>query len=226
MYTQAQVAAAIDHAVLKPELTETELVAAAAMCRRRGVGVLCVRSGDTAAAVQALGTAACRVCAVIGFPHGACRSEVKAFEARLAIADGAAELDMVMNIGQFRSGAIGHVRRDMEAVVSEAHPHGVIVKVILETALLAPAEITAACRVAAAARADYVKTSTGFSGGGATPEAVAIMLAAVGRTLKVKASGGIRNWQTAVAYLEQGCARLGVGATEVVLDGAESQDNP
>lgn len=222
MYTQAQVAACIDHAVLKPELSDTDVRRHAAMCKARGVGALCVRPSDAALAARELAGSQCRVCVVIGFPHGAARPEVKALEAGLAIADGAAELDMVMNIGRLKSGDTAAVRRDIEAVVSVAKPAGVIVKVILETCLLTAEEIVSACRLAREAGADYVKTSTGFSGDGATPEAVAIMLDTVGDTMKVKASGGIRNWEAAVAYLEQGCSRLGIGATETVLDGGQS----
>ena len=222
MYTRSQVARMIDHAVLKPEFTQADIRRHAAMCKARGVGALCVRPSDAALAARELAGSDCRVCVVIGFPHGANRPEVKALEARLAIADGATELDMVMNIGRMKSGDHSGVRADIEAVVSVARPAGVLVKVILETCLLTTAEIATACLLARDAGADYVKTSTGFSGDGATPEAVAIMLETVGDCMKVKASGGIRNWETAVAYLEQGCSRLGVGATETVLDGGQS----
>lgn len=223
MYTPAQVARMIDHAVLKPELTDADICRNAAMCRARGIGALCVRPSDAALAARELAGSGCTVCVVIGFPHGAARPEVKALEAKLAIEEGAGELDMVMNIGRMKSGDGKAVQRDIEAVVSIAHPAGVIVKVILETCLLTPIEIAAACRLAQAAGADFVKTSTGFSGDGATPEAVAIMLKTIGDRMKVKASGGIRNWETAVAYLEQGCSRLGIGATEAVLDGGQAE---
>lgn len=224
-YTQTQVAKAIDHAVLKPEMTTADVCRHAAMCRARGIGALCVRPGDVALAATELAGSDCRVCAVIGFPHGASRREVKALEAELAIADGAQELDMVMNIGRFRSGDHEVVRRDIEAVVAVARRKGALVKVILETCLLTADEIATACRLARDGGADYVKTSTGFAGGGATPEAIAIMLDTVGSDLKVKASGGIRDWQTAIAYLAQGCARLGIGDSESVLDGGTSQND-
>jgi len=145
---------------------------------------------------------------------------VKALEARLAIQDGATELDMVMNIGKFLSGDYAFVQKDIEAVVAEAAPKGVLVKVILETSYLTPEQVAKACQIAEAARANFVKTSTGFSDGGATPEVIDIMLKTVGKTMGVKASGGIRSWDTAVGYLRQGCKRLGVGSTEKVLDGA------
>ncbi len=222
-YTQAQVAKAIDHAVLKPEMTTSDICRHAAMCKARGIGALCVRPSDVALAAAELVGSGCRVCAVIGFPHGASHSEVKALEAKLAIADGADELDMVMNIGRFRSGDHELVRRDIEAVVAVARQSNVLVKVILETCLLTADEISSACLIARDAGADYVKTSTGFAAGGATPESITIMLDTVGKDLKVKASGGIRDWLTAVAYLEQGCSRLGVGDSEAVLDGRQPQ---
>jgi deoxyribose-phosphate aldolase len=155
-----------------------------------------------------------------GGPHGAQRPEVKALEARLAIADGARELDMVLNVGALRSGDDAAVRADIAAVVAEARPHGVLVKVILETCLLAPEQIVAACRLAEEAGAGFVKTSTGFGGGGATPETVRTMLDAVGGRLGVKASGGIRSWEDAERYLDMGCARLGVGDAATILDGS------
>ena len=222
MYTQAEVAGTIDHAVLKPELTAEDVKKAAQMCRERGVCALCVRPSDVALARDALAGSTTKVCAVIGFPHGANRKETKALEARLALEDGATELDMVMNIGRFLSGEHLAVQEDIAAVVEEAHAKGSIVKVILETCLLQKDEIAEACRIAQLAGADFVKTSTGFSSGGATPEAIAVMLDTVGDSMQVKASGGIRDWAGAVAYLEQGCARLGIGSTETVLDGGNA----
>ena len=221
----ADVARALDHAVLKPEFTRADLASHAAMCVARGVGCLCVRSGDVAAASRLVAGSRVAVASVIGFPHGGQRPEVKALEARLAIADGARELDTVMNVGQFLSGDDAAAEADMAAVVAEARPHGVLVKVILETCYLSAAGIAAACRLAERAGADFVKTSTGFglkSSGqtGATPEAVQIMLDTVGGRLGVKASGGIRTWADAVMYLDMGCTRLGVGDAAAILDGA------
>jgi deoxyribose-phosphate aldolase len=221
MFTKEQVARAIDHAVLKPFATDADVVANAKMCVARGVGSLCVRPSDVKRAAEALKGSACRPSAVVGFPHGHNRPEVKALEARLAIEDGAVEIDMVMNIGKFLSGDDGHVRRDIEAVVAVARPKGVLVKVILETCFLDPEQIARACRIAEAAKADFVKTSTGFGDGPATPAAIDVMMKTVGKTMGVKASGGIRDWETAVGYLRQGCRRLGVASTEAVLDGAK-----
>jgi deoxyribose-phosphate aldolase len=218
----AEVAKTLDHAVLKPEFTRADLALHARMCVERGVGCLCVRSSDVAEAARLLAGSPVVVASVIGFPHGGQRPEVKALEARLAIADGGRELDMVMNIGLVRSGDAEAVEADIAAVVAEARPHGVLVKVILETCYLTPAEIAAACRIAERAGADFVKTSTGFgmpaSGPiGATPAAVRIMLDTVGGRLQVKASGGIRTWDDAVMYLDMGCTRLGVGDAAAIL---------
>ena len=213
------VAALLDHAVLKPTFTSADLAAHAAMCVARGVGCLCVRPADVAAAVRHVAGSPVVVASVIGFPHGSHRTETKAFEARLAIADGARELDMVVAIGPLLSGDESRVRDDIAAVVAAARPHGALVKVIFETCYLTPAQIVTACRLAEEAGADFVKTSTGFGTAGATPEAVRLMLDAVGGRLGVKASGGIRTWDDAVMYLDMGCTRLGVGDAATILDG-------
>jgi len=228
--TAADVARVLDHAVLKPDYGAPDLESHARMCVDRGVGCLCVRSVDVAEAARLVAGSRVVVAAVIGFPHGAVRPEVKALEASLAIAAGARELDMVINVGALKSGRLDLVRDDIAAVVAEAKPAGGIVKVILETCYLTPDEIRAACRLAEEAGADFVKTSTGFgvkSSGptGATPEAVRIMLDAVGGRLQVKASGGIRTWADAIAYLDLGCTRLGVGDAAAILDGRPSSSN-
>ena len=228
IHTVAAVAKTLDHAVLKPEFSRDDLARHAAMCVDRGVGCLCVRSCDVAAAANLVVGIPVVFASVIGFPHGACRPEVKALESWLAIADGARELDMVINVGALKSGDEAAIRKDIAAVVAEARPKGVIVKVILETCYLSAAEIATACRLAEEAGADFVKTSTGFgvkaSGPtGATPEAVRIMLDTVGGRLQVKASGGIRTWEDAIRYLDIGCTRLGVGDAAAILDGQPAE---
>lgn len=219
-FTAAAVARALDHAVLRPEYTSRDLAAHAAMCVDRGVGCICVRPCDVAAAARLVAGSPVAVASVIGFPHGSHRPETKALEARLALADGARELDMVMNIGRFLSGDHERVRDDIAAVVAEAKRGGGLVKVILETCFLSPGQIATACRLAEQAGADFVKTSTGYGTDGATPEAVRIMLDTVGGRLGVKASGGIRTWDDAIMYLDMGCSRLGVGDAARILDGA------
>lgn len=215
----ADVAACLDHAVLKPQQTETDLRQAAAMCMARGVGCLCVRPVDVGLAATLVRESPVVVASVVGFPHGSHRAATKAAEAAAAIADGARELDMVISIGGLRAGHDAAVQADIAAVVAAAQPAGVLVKVILETCFLTPAEIARGCCLAEAAGADFVKTSTGFGPAGATPEAVAIMLDTVGDRLGVKASGGIRDWETCVGYLRMGCRRIGVGDTEAILTG-------
>ena len=218
--TIRDVAALLDHAVLKPNFTAADLAAHAAMCVARGVGCLCVRPADVAAAVGHVAGSPVVVASVIGFPHGSHRPETKALESRLAIADGAKELDMVIAIGPLLSGDESRVREDIGAVVAAARPYGVLVKLIFETCYLTPAQIVTACRLAEEAGANFVKTSTGFGTAGATPEAVRVMLDTVGGRLGVKASGGIRTWDDAVMYLDMGCTRLGVGDAAAILDGS------
>lgn len=224
-YTIAEVAATLDHAVLKPNFTDADIEAHAQLCRDRGVKSMCVRPCDVALTARCLAGSSVLVSVVIGFPHGHHRSEVKALEAELAIRDGARELDMVMNIGKFLSGDSDAVRRDIAAVVAVAKPHGVLVKVIQESGYLSLEQVATACRLTEEAGADFVKTSTGFGPGCATPEIVAVMLETVGGRLGVKPSGGIRDWQTATAFLAQGATRLGVGSTAAILDGASAHDN-
>jgi deoxyribose-phosphate aldolase len=219
-FTAAAVARTLDHAVLRPEYTSGDLAAHAAMCVDRGVGCICVRPCDVAAAARLVAGSPVAVASVIGFPHGSHRPETKALEARLALADGARELDMVMNIGRFLSGDHESVRDDIAAVVAEAKRGGGLVKVILETCFLSPGQIATASLLAEQAGADFVKTSTGYGTDGATPEAVRIMLDTVGGRLGVKASGGIRTWNDAVMYLDMGCTRLGVCDAARILDGA------
>ena len=230
MHSVADVARLLDHAVLKPDQAAADLAAHARMCVEQGVGCLCVKSCDVAEAVRLVAESPVVVAAVIGFPHGGQRAEIKAEEARLAIADGARELDMVINVGAVRSGRLDLVRADIKAVVAEARPRGVLVKVILEVCYLSPDEIRTACRIAEEAGADFVKTSTGFgvkAAGptGATPATVRIMLYTVGGRLQVKASGGIRTWDDAVAYLDMGCTRLGVGDAAAILAGRPATES-
>jgi len=221
-WTVAEVARTLDHAVLKPQQTDADLAAAAAMCRARGVGCLCVKPADVRRAAALLAGSEVVVASVVGFPHGNNTPAIKAAEAAGAIADGATELDMVMQIGGLLSGRHDDVQADIAAVVAAARPHGALVKVIFETCLLSAEQIATACRLSEAAGADYVKTSTGFAAAGATPEAVAVMLEAVGGRLGVKASGGIRDWQTCVDYLNMGCRRIGVGDAAQILDSTGS----
>ena len=219
-FTKQQIAAMMDHAVLKPNCTDEDIRHNAEACITHGIGDLCVGPTDVAYAKKLLRGSHVTVACVVGFPHGASRPETKALEARLAIDDGADELDMVINIGKLLSGDYEFVRDDIATVVAVAKPVNVLVKVILETCLLTPEQIAQACELAVAAGADFVKTSTGFNGDGATVEAVQIMLDTVKGRAKVKPSGGIRDWSRAVMFAEMGVQRLGVGAGPQILAGA------
>ena len=219
MYTKEEVAATIDHAVLKPELTGDDIRKNAAICIRLGVASMCVRPCDITLAKQLLAGTPVKVSCVLSFPHGADTTDVKVFQAKQAIAGGAEEIDMVMNIGRFMSGDYDFVRNDIREVVEVAHQSGVLVKVIQESGFLTLEQVAKACELSYEAGADFVKTSTGFGPGAATPEIVDVMLQTVGDKMGVKPSGGIRTWETAVAFLKQGATRLGVGSTEAVLEG-------
>jgi deoxyribose-phosphate aldolase len=223
MYTKKQVAKTIDHAVLKPEMTDSDLKKHAQMCIENDVFSMCVKPCDIAAAAELFKNSDVKVSCVLSFPHGADTTPTKAFQAQQAIADGVAEIDMVMNIGKFLSGDYEYVVADIKAVVDVAHKNSIPVKVIQESGFLTAAQIAKACELSYEAGADFVKTSTGFGPGGAKPEYIDVMLKTVGDKMQVKASGGIRSWDDAVAYLEQGADRLGVGSTEAVLNGAKAE---
>ncbi len=225
MYTREQVARTIDHAVLKPDQTLADLKENAQMCMKYGVYSMCVKPCDIKAAKELLKDSEVKVSCVLSFPHGADATPVKVFQAKQAINDGVDEIDMVMNIGRFLSGEYDYVLNDIKAVVDIAHQHNIIVKVIQESGFLSPGQIAKACELSFESGADFVKTSTGFGPGGAKPDYVAVMLETVGGKMKVKASGGIRDWESAVAYLEQGADRLGIGSTEAILSGEKSTGN-
>ncbi len=223
MYTKEQVAKTIDHAVLKPEQTIEDLKANAQMCIENNVFSMCVKPCDIKDAKELLKDSDVKVSCVLSFPHGADATPVKAFQAKQAITDGTDEIDMVMNIGRFLSGEYDYVLEDIKAVVEVAHKHNILVKVIQESGFLTPEQIAKACELSHLAGADFVKTSTGFGPGGAKPEYIDVMVKTVGDKMQVKASGGIRDWKTAVAFLDQGANRLGIGSTGAVLNGARAE---
>lgn len=225
MYTREQVAKTIDHAVLKPDQTMVDLKENAQMCIENGVYSMCVKPCDISVAKDLLKDSDVKVSCVLSFPHGADATPVKAFQAKQAIEDGVDEIDMVMNIGRFLSGDYDYVLNDIKAVVEVAHKHGILVKVIQESGFLTPEQIANACELSFESGADFVKTSTGFGPGGAKPEYVDVMVKTVGGRMKIKPSGGIKDWETAVAYLEQGADRLGIGSTLAVLNGEKASGN-
>ncbi|MCV7059007.1 deoxyribose-phosphate aldolase [Mycolicibacterium gilvum] len=219
-YTRAQVAALVDHTLLKPEVTEADIEAVVAEALALEVKAICV-SPTFVAAVASLAPAA-TVASVVGFPSGKHLSSVKAAEAQAAAAAGAAEIDMVIDVGAALAGQLDAVRADI-AAVRDAAPEAVL-KVIVESAALlefgGQPILLDVCRIAEDAGADFVKTSTGFHpSGGASPRAVELMAGAVGGRLGVKASGGIRTAAAATEMLDAGATRLGLSGTRAVLDG-------
>jgi deoxyribose-phosphate aldolase len=209
----------IDHTLLRPEATADEVVALCEEATELGVAAVCV-SPSQLPITEGLGVGI-DVAAVIGFPSGAHQPAVKAHEAEVAVDAGATELDTVVNLGLVKSGQWLTVEDDIAAVRAAA-PGAVLLKVILEIGVLTDDELIEACRTAEGAGADYVKTSTGFHpSGGATEHAVRLMAATVGGRLGVKAAGGIRDAQTALAMVRAGATRLGCSATRAILAGIE-----
>ena len=204
--------AAIDHTLLKPEATEAQVRALCKEAALYGFAAVCVNPYWVKLCAQVLADTAVKVCTVVGFPLGAIPTVAKRAETQLAIDDGAQEIDMVMNLGAFKSGDLSQVQTDIEQVVAAASGRATV-KVILETGSLNPAEVVQAASLAKQAGADFVKTSTGFAGSGATVEDVALMRATVGAELGVKASGGIRSRQDALAMLAAGASRIGTSSS-------------
>ncbi len=210
----------IDHTVLKPETTDRVIRTLCAEAREHCFASVCVSPVWVPLAAEELAGATSVVCTVVGFPHGTTRTPVKAFETAQAVADGAREIDMVIGIGRLKSERYAEVEADIRAVVDAADGH--TVKVILETALLTDEEKVIACVLAQNAGADFVKTSTGFASGGASPQDVALMRRVVGASMGVKASGGIRSVEDAVAMVESGASRIGASASVAILKGLPS----
>jgi deoxyribose-phosphate aldolase len=208
-----------DHTLLKPDATLAEIDQLCAEALAHHFASVCVNGCHVARCAEILAGSGVLVCSVIGFPLGAMASEVKAYEARRAIEDGACEIDMVINVGALKSGSDACVERDIAGVAETCHKLGARLKVILETALLTDAEKERGCRLAKSAGADFVKTSTGFAKGGATVEDVALMRRVVGPTLGVKAAGGVRDPATAEALIAAGATRIGASASVAIVEG-------
>lgn len=211
----------LDHAVLKPELTRQEAIEAIQLGIDYKVRTVCVRPCDIELAVEMCKGTETEVSCVLAFPHGCTSSVVKADEAKRYIAAGTHEIDMVVNFGFVRSGMWDEVVADIRAVTDVAKPAGVLVKVIFETAYLTLNEIRRTVQCAIDAGADFVKTSTGFAGEGATEEKVQAMLDAAGGKIKVKASGGVRDHARAAMFVEMGVMRIGNGytSTKAICEG-------
>lgn len=212
----------IDHTNLNPAATAKDIEKLCAEAREYGFASVCVNSSRAALASSLLKGSGVAVCCVVGFPLGAAAAEAKAFEAHKAAADGASEIDMVINVGFIKDGNIKAAEDDIRAVV-DAVPRAVV-KVIIETCLLNDEEKIAACRAAEAAGAKFVKTSTGFSTGGATVDDVRLMRKSVSAAVKVKASGGIRDAESALAMIKAGAERLGTSRSIAVCREAAEKD--
>jgi deoxyribose-phosphate aldolase len=202
-------ASLIDHTLLKPEATESDIKKLCNEAIQFGFASVCVNPSWVKKASEFLSGSNVPVCTVIGFPLGATLPDVKAYEARRAIFNGAREVDMVINIGALKSGDDCTVEDDIRAVANAAHENGVLLKVIIETALLTDDEKVRACLASKNAGADFVKTSTGFAKGGATADDVSLMRRTVGAGLGVKASGGVKGIEDARAMFEAGATRIG-----------------
>ncbi|WPU65940.1 deoxyribose-phosphate aldolase [Peredibacter starrii] len=211
----------IDHTLLKADASAAQIEKLCAEAREHEFFSVCVNSYYVKKALSFLSGSNVKVCTVVGFPLGASTMETKRFEAMKAVAEGAREIDMVINVSAIKSGEWQYVLDDMSSLAQVCHQQGSILKVILETCLLTQEEKIKACELAVKAKVDFVKTSTGFSTGGATIEDVKLMRSIVG-TMGVKASGGIRDAETARKMIEAGATRLGTSASVEIVKGLTS----
>lgn len=216
--TYEQLAKVIDHSLLKPEMTEQEVVDGCRLAAKYHTATVCVKPCHVKLAAEVLRGSDVKLSTVVGFPHGSNLTAIKVAEANAAIDNGAVELDMVLNIGQLRSGQADFVRADIKAVCDVAHSRGVKVKVILENAYLSDDQKILACQLCEAAGADWVKTSTGFAPSGATIEDLRLMRAHVSDKVQIKAAGGVRTLEALLAVIDAGVTRCGATATAAILD--------
>ena len=216
--TYEQLAKVIDHSLLKPEMTEQEVVDGCQLAAKYHTATVCVKPCHVKIATETLKGSDVKVSSVVGFPHGSNLTAVKVAEANADMDNGAVELDMVLNIGQLRSGKADFVGADIKAVCDVAHARGVKVKVILENAYLSDDQKILACQLAEVAGADWVKTSTGFAPSGATIDDLHLMRANVSDKVQVKAAGGIRTLDALLAVIDAGVTRCGATATAAILD--------
>ena len=217
MYTDAsQLAQLIDHTLVRPDATLSDLERTCAEARKYGFTCVVVNSSYVARAKELLNGTLIKVCAVVGFPHGASTTTVKIVEAMESMKNGASELDIVANIGMIKSGKFDFVEIDIKNVLALTPQK--VHKIIVETGLLTPEEITRTCRIVAAAGAEFVKTSTGFGPRGATVEDLLLMRKAVGSQCRIKASGGIKDLATLTMLVEAGAERIGTSAGAAIME--------
>lgn len=212
----------IDHTLLKPEATKEQVVQLCSEAKKYSFASVCINPGFVPLCANLLRDTPVKVCTVVGFPLGATSSASKAFETDQALKDGAREIDMVINIGMLKSGDYNYVENDIFGVVLAARRYGALVKVILETGLLTDEEKIKACMICKRAGADFVKTSTGFAKGGATAGDIALMRKVVGSAMGVKASGGVRTREEALAMVASGADRIGASASVKIVSGETS----
>ncbi len=218
-----KLAGMIDHTLLKPDATPDQIAQLCFEARKYNFASVCVNPAWVSLCAQLLKGSQAKVCTVIGFPLGASAPEVKVFETQTAIDQGATEIDMVINIGALKARDLELVAKDIRGVVQTAHARGYIVKVILETTLLTDEEKTIACLISKEAGADFVKTSTGFAGGGATVHDVELMRRVVGPDMGVKASGGVRTYEDAESMIKAGATRIGASAGVKIVQGPSKE---
>jgi deoxyribose-phosphate aldolase len=216
--TERDIAKTIDHSLLRPELDDAFVADGCRLAAAYDVASVCVRPADVARAAAILAGTDVAVGTTIGFPHGNHLTETKVLEARRALADGAVELDMVIQIGALKSGRDAEVLADIAAIVEVAHSGGALVKVIFENAYLTDDEKVRACRLTEISGAEFVKTSTGFAPGGATHEDLALMRASTSPHVQVKAAGGVRTLDALLAVMALGVTRIGATATATIID--------
>lgn len=222
LLTPQQIARLIDHTLLKPEATREEIHQLCEEALKYDFASVCVNPWNVPQAAELLRSSTVKVCTVVGFPLGATLPEVKAFEAQQSLERGAQEIDMVINIGALKSGLLDVVTADIRGVVDSTHRGGGICKVILETALLTREQKVQASLAAKDAGADFVKTSTGFSISGATPEDVRLIREAVGESTGVKAAGGVRTLEDLLKMVQAGATRIGASASVKIVEQARS----
>ncbi len=222
--TARQIAGMIDHAILTPNSTLADVAAACEICAQYETASICVRPSDVAFADAQLTGCSVRVGTVLGFPHGTTTTISKVAEAEQANLDGAQEVDMVLNIGRLLSGDLNTVEQDIAAVAAVARRTGLLIKVIFETFYLDDAQKIAACGICAHVGVDFVKTSTGFAGGGATVEDIYLMRSNTPAKIGVKASGGIRDLDAALAVIACGATRIGTSSTEKIVLEARARE--
>jgi deoxyribose-phosphate aldolase len=216
--TVEQFAKTIDHSLLRPELTEEEVVAGCELAHRYQVASVCVKPYHVKLATKVLAGSDVLVSTVVGFPHGSSAIETKVAEAKQTLDDGAVELDMVINIGELRSGHYDYVRDEVKSVCHLAHARDAKVKVILENAYLTDAQKVMACKLCDDAGADWVKTSTGFAPSGAKMADIRLMRAAVSTRVQLKAAHGVRTLASALEMIDAGVTRIGATATQTMIE--------